>query len=293
MRIVFIGAVEFSERMLHVLLEMNANVVGVCASREARGNADHCDIALQAQAHAVPHLYVDDVNSRDTLDWIAKLRPDVLFCFGWSRLLRKPLLELAPLGVVGFHPSALPNNRGRHPIIWTLVLGLTSTGSTFFVMDEGADSGDIISQRQLKVDSDDDARSLYEKIVACASEQVRDFVPKLAEGTAPRIRQDVSRGNVWRKRGRADGQIDWRMPADGIRNLVRALAKPYVGSHFVYRDHDVKVWRARAVTGVAPNIEPGKVIAVDPGGVTVKCGDHAIYLLETEPPFTPNIGDYL
>jgi len=58
----------------------------------------------------------------------------------------KESLDLPHLGVIDFHPAALPANRGRHPIIWALVLGLQETASTFFFMDEGADSGDIISQ---------------------------------------------------------------------------------------------------------------------------------------------------
>lgn len=53
----------------------------------------------------------------------------MIFCFGWSRLIKPPLLELPPMGVVGFHPAALPKNRGRHPLIRALVLGLRETAS--------------------------------------------------------------------------------------------------------------------------------------------------------------------
>ena len=52
------------------------------------------------------------------------------------------------MGILGYHPSLLPFNRGRHPIIWALALGLKETGSTFFFMDENADTGDIVSQKK-------------------------------------------------------------------------------------------------------------------------------------------------
>ena len=68
---------------------------------------------------------------------------------GWSRIIGKELLAVPPKGIVGYHPAALPANRGRHPIIWALALGLKETASTFFFMDNGADSGPIISQKSL------------------------------------------------------------------------------------------------------------------------------------------------
>jgi len=143
------------------------------------------------------------------------------------------MLAAAPLGVVGFHPAALPANRGRHPLIWSLALGLEQTASTFFFMDAGADSGDILLRRALAIDPTDDARTLYDKVCACALEQITQFVSQLANGSFAREPQAHAQANIWRKRGMADGKIDWRMSAVSVHNLVRALAKPYVGAHLL------------------------------------------------------------
>tara|TARA_Y100001934_G_scaffold213102_1_gene252313 strand:- start:109 stop:519 length:411 start_codon:yes stop_codon:yes gene_type:complete len=132
MKIVFIGAVKFSEKALQKLINMRAQVVGVCTLEASSFNSDHVDLTQVACTAAVPVRYTPDINSQETFNWIAALKPDILFCFGWSRLIKKPLLHLAPLGVVGYHPALLPSNRGRHPLIWAIVLGLRETGSTFF-----------------------------------------------------------------------------------------------------------------------------------------------------------------
>src|SRR5690349_18595800 len=124
MRVVFIGAVEFSQRALQCVLQSDAQVVGVCTLQSSTANADHRDLSADCDAHHVPWIYATDINSDAALEWIRARRPDVIFCFGWSRLLRRALLDMAPLGVVGFHPAALPANRGRHPLIWALALGL-------------------------------------------------------------------------------------------------------------------------------------------------------------------------
>lgn len=293
MRIIFIGTVEFSRLALERLVAIGADVVGVCTLQGSSFNADYADLAPVCRQHDIALLIADDINAPATLEWIGARAPDVIFCFGWSRLLKEELLALAPLGVVGFHPAALPANRGRHPLIWALALGLEQTASTFFFMDAGADSGDILSQCQVAIDPADDARALYDKVCASALEQIAQFVPKLADGSFERRVQDHAQANTWRKRGMADGKIDWRMSAVTVHNLVRALAKPYVGAHFVVDGKDVKVWKSMVLGDAPVNGEPGKVLGLRAGAPVVKCGQDALCLLLTEPAFDPILGSYV
>lgn len=293
MRILFIGAVAFSAHALRELLAMHAEIVGVCTLTQSAFNADHVDLTPIAEQAGVPVRNTPDLNIPEVLDWIRERQPDVIFCFGWSRLIRNHLLSLPPLGVIGFHPAALPANRGRHPLIWALVLGLPETASTFFFMDEGADSGDILSQVSVSIAPEDDAGRLYQRITEVAMKQIRDFVPRLAEGNFLRQPQDHHAANVWRKRSPADGRIDWRMAATSIHNLVRGLTRPYVGAHFDWAGKEIKVWRAEVEPDVPMNIEPGKILAVDARGVLIKAGVDAVRLLETEGEFCLEVGAYL
>lgn len=293
MRILFIGAVEFSAHVFRELISMKADVVGLCTLPHSEFNSDYFDLKPIADNSGIPAIYTLDINSGETLDWIRERNPDVIFCFGWSRLISAPLLALPRLGIVGFHPSALPKNRGRHPLIWALVLGLSETASTFFFMDKGADCGDLISQVHIYINPNDDAGTLYKKVVQVSIEQMRDFLPKLANGSVNRIPQDHSLANVWRKRGLEDGQIDWRMASSSIHNLVRGLTRPYVGAHFQHKDKVVKVWRTEIVMEVPENFEPGKVLEVNENGILVKTGIGGIRLIEIDPLVTLKIGCYL
>lgn len=294
MKVVFIGAVQFSSDALLQTIDSSAQVVGVCTLSESKFNADHYDLYPLAKKYGVPCLHIQDVNSPTTLNWIQEKNPDVIFCFGWSRLLKNELLNQARLGVVGFHPAFLPRNRGRHPLIWALALGLKETASTFFFMDEGADSGDILSQEPLVIESTDDAGTLYEKVTRIALKQINEFIPLLQKGTFQRKKQDHSKANYWRKRGIKDGEIDWRMSATSICNLVRALAKPYVGAHFLLGENEVKVWSASVDTvSVSENIEPGKVMKKENDLITVKCGSDAIVIESYDGVIELKEGDYL
>jgi len=293
MKILFIGAVEFSAHALRELIAMQANVIGVCTLDKSTFNADHVDLTQIADKSRIPVRNTPNINDPEVLDWVYGLSPDVIFCFGWSRLIGLSLLTLPRLGVIGFHPAALPANRGRHPLIWALVLGLTETGSTFFFMDAGADTGDILSQVTLPIEPTDDARSLYTRITKVAMEQIRDFVPRLASGSFQRQPQDHSLANVWRKRSTTDGLIDWRMSAKSIHNLVRGLTHPYIGAHFQYKEREVKVWRTEVEQDLPNNLEPGKILAVDNRGILIKAGTGGIWILDVEPQLILEAGGYL
>ncbi|GJL54508.1 MAG: formyl transferase [Nitrospirales bacterium] len=281
--------------MLTTLLHERAEVVGVVSDEDRGLNSDYADLVPICEKYSVPILLTRDINSSETLEWIKGYSPDIIFCMGWSRLLKKELLYLLPMGVIGYHPAELPMNRGRHPLVWALVLGMKSTASTFFFMNEGADSGDILSQRPIKISDEDDASTLYVKMVNVAKSQIVEILPALSSGNFRRIAQDESKANVWRKRGTKDGEIDWRMSAQSIHNLVRGLTYPYVGAHFMKNERRYTVWKTKIVESLElENIEPGKVIDYSShGNAIVKCADGCIELVDIEPPIDISKCDYL
>lgn len=293
MKILLIGSVKFSLDALQYLVEQNAEVVGVCTKPTPQLISDHVDLSSFCEPRRIPWIYTSDINSEDTIFWIESRKPDVIFCFGWPNLLKEPILSLSKIGVVGFHPTRIPANRGRHPIIWTLALGLQETASTFFLMDSGADSGDIISQETIQVLSTDYAADLYEKITAVALGQLGKILQNLMSEKVTAVPQNLLNSNIWRKRSSVDGRIDWRMTSNSIYNLIRALSHPYPGAHFDYKNSEYKVWKAELVDNFQNNVEPGKVLVAYEGVVEVKCGEGAIRLLGIQPTLDLKEGMYL
>lgn len=293
LKILFIGTVEFSLRTLEKLIFLNSEIVGVCTKKSSAFNSDYVSLMPICELNNIPYLFVDDINSKEAITWIKTLAPDIIFCFGWSSLIKKELLTLAPMGVVGYHPAALPKNRGRHPLIWALALGLKESASTFFFMDEGADNGDILSQKEFSILYEDDAKSIYVKVINIALVQIEEFLPKLIDKSYIRKKQDNNLANVWRKRGKKDGVIDFRMNSNALYNLVRALTKPYVGAHIEYNGKNICVWKVEEIKYDKHNIESGKVIESGNGTIVVKTYDSAIKILEHEFETLPKIGEYL
>jgi len=293
MKVVLIGSVEFSLRVLEKLISIDVDLVGVCTKKSSTFNSDFFDLKPLSDINEVPCLHVEDINSTKSVEWIKNLNPDVIFCFGWSSLIKKDILAVAPMGIVGYHPAKLPKNRGRHPLIWALALGLKESASTFFFMDEGADTGDILSQVDFEISYQDDARNLYDKVAEIALIQIEEFIPALEKGTYTRIKQNEKKSNDWRKRNELDGEIDFRMNSRSIYNLTRALTKPYVGAYIKFNEKNYSVWKVKESNDFQENIEPGKVLRVFDKIFVVKSYDGAIEIIEHDFKEMPKVGEYL
>lgn len=284
MRILFIGCVESSYILLKKLIDIGANIVGVITKEISNFNSDFVDLAELCNTNNLDYKYVENINDSKSIEYMKKVKADIVFCFGWSQLIKDEVFNLVPGGIFGFHPTELPNNRGRHPIIWALALGLNKTASTFFKMDKGADTGDIVSQTTIEIEYEDDAATLYEKIMKAAELQVEDIFHLLQTSNMQYMKQSVDEGNSWRKRAKRDGQIDWRMSSRTIYNLVRSLASPYVGAHFMYNNHEYKVWKVKEIKATGyENIEPGKVLEVKlENYFDIKVSDNIIRVLDCD-----------
>lgn len=276
------GGVRFSLPLLEAAAAGPLDVVGVCTSSSPRGS-DGLDLSPWARSADIPVLDAQDLNSAESVDWTSTRQPDLIICVGWSRLLKRQVLDIPRLGILGYHPAALPANRGRHPIIWTIALGLSTAGSTFFLMDERADTGPIVSQRSIAVAENETASSLYTRLNVGAVEQLQATAEEVvSRGTLRATPQDGSRATEWRKRDHDDGRIDWRMPSIGISRLVRALSDPYPGAHTVIGNREVRV-TAVTVESAPSNLEPGRVLAVGSTWAVVKTGDGAVRVSTAEP----------
>jgi methionyl-tRNA formyltransferase len=289
MRYAVIGAVAFTERALLRLFERSADVVGVVTLPldAATKHGDFVDVRPLAGTHGVPVRETRDVNEPETLEWLRRLAPDVVFVFGWSQLFGRELLDVPRVGTLGSHPELLPRGRGRHPITWALVEGLQESGLTIFWLDEGADSGPIAWQRSFPIAADDDAATVYGRVLELADAAIDELLPALEAGTAPRVPQDESRATTRRKRTDDDRRLDWRLPSRLLHDLVRGLARPYVGALARFDGADLLVWRTRVpdepLPAAAAALAPGTIIAVDGESVDVRTGDGHLLLLELEP----------
>jgi len=288
MRIVFIGTVDFSFSCLQSMLERKAQVVGVFTQprEQARSNADWADLSPLCQMYRVPVFHFRKISDPETVEKIRDLKPEIIFVLGLSQLLPPEFLRIPPMGVIGSHPALLPENRGRHPLIWALVKGLKKSGLSLFYIDEGVDSGDIALQREFPIEITDTAKDLYEKIKQLGAEMVRELITSLEKGEVARIPQDHRKATYLRKRIKEDGLIRWEEGAMKAYNLIRALTLPYVGAHTFLNGKEIRIWGAlppgSGACGNGRGHEPGEIISVKDEGAAVWANDGPLLIKDLE-----------
>jgi methionyl-tRNA formyltransferase len=284
MRTVWVSFDTIGRDCLEAAADAGAEVVGVVTlpgpiDPNRSGQCAFDEVAKRLDADVV---YTEDVNSDQVLNVLRKLDPELVFVVGWSQLVHDPFIALAREGVFGMHPTLLPRHRGRAPIPWAILSGLARTGVTLFeIVEATADSGGIVGQLTVEIASDDTATSLFDRLARAHVELIREYVPQLLDGRAPRAQQDARRASSWPRRAPADGIIDWETRAPYLYDWVRAQTRPYPGAFTFLGDEKVVVWRARPVE-LQETAPAGTIVAERPEGHVVACGEGGRLLEEIE-----------
>lgn len=256
------------------------------AAENARLNADYADLQPLAEEHGIAFHRFRKLSDPETIEQMRRLAPDVIFVLGLSQLVPPEMLSIPKLGCIGSHPALLPQNRGRHPLIWALVDGLTESGLTLFMLDDGVDSGDIVWQERFPITESDTAATLYEKVEQLATRALHDLVPQIERGTLPRRPQDHAAATYRRKRTADDGEVLWSWDARRVHNLIRALTHPYPGAHTFVDQNRIVLWKSRVRDTNTPHTRPGEVLDVHNGSAVVACGVGAVEIAEWDPAVT-------
>jgi methionyl-tRNA formyltransferase len=284
MRTVWVSFDTIGRDCLEAAADAGAEIAGVVTLPGPidPNRSGQCAFDEVAARHEAALIETRDVNALETLNEIRKLQPELIFVVGWSQLVHEPFIALASEGVFGMHPTLLPRHRGRAPIPWAILSGLARTGVTLFeIVDASPDSGAIVGQVTIDIASDETATTLFTRLAQAHVELIRELVPQLVSGTAPRIPQDPSRASSWPRRTPADGIIDWETRAPYLYDWVRAQTRPYPGAFTFLGDEKVIVWGARAVE-LAEAAPAGTIVELGPEGPVVACGEGGLVLEEVQ-----------
>ncbi len=209
-------------------------------------------------------------------------KPDLIVSWFWTKKIPKSILDMAPLGAIGIHPSLLPRHRGPDPYFWAIDSGDEKTGVTAHYLDEQYDTGNILAQRELSIDPKWNGWTLAKKTDRPSLALLRQIVGDFASGKIPKgVVQDEALATDAPAPTDDDLEISFQWSAEKIVRRVRA-ASPWPGAFFYLGEGDDEVMVTLVEAGVTKKfpraLEPGEAAVVD-GEVVVRVADHAIRLI--------------
>ncbi len=232
------------------------------------------------QKHQIPVFCPKNVNLPEWIDRIRKISPEVIFSFYYRNLLGSGILMIPSVGAFNLHGSLLPAYRGRSPVNWVLVNGEQRTGVTLHHMLEAPDAGDIVAQKEVPIEFEDTAYTLYQKLCTKARDLLEETLPLIKKGTAPRVAQNLSQGSYYGGRRPEDGKIDWRWPVMRIYNLIRAVTEPFPGAFtFLPEGEKLFIWWGFPETS-SGSTGPVGALEFEKDKVCVRASDGRLKLLD-------------
>jgi len=239
-------------------------------------------VADWAKKNQLPVYCPQNVNTPEWIEMIRKISPEVIFSFYYRNLLSRDILMIPSAGSFNLHGSFLPTYRGRCPVNWVLVKGEKRTGVTLHHIIETPDAGDIVGQKEVVIEFEDTAYTLYQKLCVKAKVLLEELLPLIQKGIAPRIVQNLKEGSYYGGRRPEDGRIDWDWPVMKIYNLVRAVTEPYPGA-FTYLPDGKKlfIWWAFPEKGSVSK-SPIGTLELEEDGVFARASDGRLRLLDIE-----------
>ena len=236
--IVFFGEDSFSDIILNSLIEAGHNVNLVVTPYY--DNNIYKRLALRCQKNGISLLRTQKVNSDETVAAVAAARPDLCCIAHFERLVKKPLLQIPRLGFINLHPSLLPDYRGMAPQHWPIINREKKTGLTIHYVDETADTGDIILQREIPLNEDMYVSDLQMKWREEYKTIMVEAIKRMLSG-APTICQKELQGRYYGKLKPEQCVVDLSGSVHDAYAMVRGLSMPYhgavIGDKIVYRAH--------------------------------------------------------
>ena len=309
------GTPDFAKESLEKIIDSGYDVVGVVTPPDRPKGRGMKMIACPVKEYAIEKnikVFQPEkiVNNKEFKNEIRNLDVDLFVVVSYGKILPKSFLEIPKKGAINVHPSLLPKYRGSAPIQWAILNGDEATGVTIMYMNEKMDAGDIILQKEVKIDENETTGELWNRLSTIGADMLVDSIKSIENETVTRTVQpeEFTLAPMIEK---SMAKIDFEsFNSKKIKNLVRGL-NPILGAYSTLEGKKVKFWKVDILSVDnfvekfeeykefqyrLNDMEPGFVIVADEKqGLYIKTLDGIISVLEIqgENSRKMNISDYL
>ena len=284
LRIVFMGTPEFAAVTLRALIDAGHEIVLVLTQPDRRGNRNKMilspvkELALE---HGIEILQPQRLRKEpEVAERIEAIQPDMIIVAAFGQIIPKNIIDIPKYGCINVHGSLLPALRGAAPMQAAILEGLKETGITIMRMDEGLDTGDMISKVRCDI-FEKDILEVSDILAHAGAKLLVETLPSIADGTAVYEKQDESLSTYAKMISKSDGMTDFNESAEMVERKIRA----YIDWPTCYSYLDgamVKFYKAEAVTDVHPEGRVGAICEISKDYYAIKCSEGMLKVYEQQ-----------
>ncbi len=286
MKITFFGSAHFAVPALEALIKSRHELVCVVTQPDKKKgrhlHVSQTDVKSTAVAAKLKTFQPENIKSKESVDFLKSLDADLFIIVAYGQILSQEVLDIPKIMPINIHASLLPSYRGAAPINWAIINAEKKTGVSIMYVSLKMDSGPVILQKEIRIEEDDTAVSLEEKLRNLGAELLMDALKIIDDRSYRLLDQDEDKVIYAPKLKKDDGLIEWDEPAIDIHNQIRGVL-PWPGAFTSYRGKMLKIFQSD-VLPLFPNHKPvsGEVVRADKNGVVVACGRGFLKLKELQ-----------
>lgn len=295
LRIVFMGTPDFAKETLKELVENNFNVVGVFSREDKPKGRGMKLVAPPVKEYAmekrIPVFQPNKIkNNPEATEKLKEWNPNLIVVVAYGRILPKEMLDYPKYGAINVHGSILPRYRGAAPIQWSVINGDKETGVTTMYMDEGMDTGDMITIAKIDIEPEDTYESVHDKLMVLGAKTLVDDLNRLVknEGVLERTKQPEE-FTIAPMLSKENSKIDFNSTPKTIVDLVRGT-NPFPAAWCKLDDERVyKVYEAKSIDfDVDYDAKLGEIVELNDKKnlFVVRCKNGYVNILKLKAPGT-------
>jgi len=276
------GNPQFAIPTLNAIQKSDHDLIAIVSNPPkpiGRGRILHSTAVGQFAKDNLIHLIEPkNLNSENLSEELKKLNPDIFVVVAY-KILPEKLLLLPRHGSINLHASLLPKYRGAGPIQWALMNGDKNTGVTIFQIKKKIDAGDILLQKEIKIDDDDNMLSLGMRICEEGAKMVLTVLKKIEDDTIKIIVQDSNKITFAPKITKEMSIINWNWQNVKIHNWIRGLS-PFPGMSTFFKKRRLRIYKTSLLDGQIKN--PGQVIQSSKERLIISTGKGLLEIFEIQ-----------
>ena len=283
MRILFMGTPDIAAESLAALLGAGHEVCAVFTRRDKPVGRKQIltapPVKQLAQQHDIPVYQPRTLRDGSSDVLIRQLAPDIIVVVAYGCIIPPQLLHVTKYGCINLHVSLLPKYRGSAPIQWAVLNGDAETGVSIMQLDEGLDTGDVLTVEPVAIDPEETSGELFDRVSAVGAKTLVDALAKIEAGQLTPVPQDHSKATLAPPLSKDTARFAFTEDAAHIHNWVRGM-NPWPTAWFEQDGKRIKVSECRLAEN-PQNAAPGTVLALKP--LTVAAQNGAVALLSVTP----------
>ncbi|EDO25830.1 predicted protein [Nematostella vectensis] len=286
LKIIFAGTPGISETVLKNILNNKFNVELVLTQPDRPANRGkkitQSPVKELALKHDIEVIQPELVkNNHELFARIKHLQPDIMVVVAYGLILPQELLDIPKLGCINIHVSLLPKYRGAAPIQRAILANEKVTGVTIIKMDSGMDTGDILMQQELKIESTETSGTLHDKLANLGALMIVDYLAN--HENYPVKKQDEVNVSYAPKIEKKEAHINWNEDSHIIERKIRGF-NPVPGCFTFLDESLIKIWQADSIDNknkdyLSIGIKPGTIVNITGVGLIVLCGNNSLLLI--------------